>query len=61
MSKKIIASVAIAGFVAIGATSKRPHPRHRPPPDDAGRYIKGKFAGGVRGIPSLVSWAATEH
>ena len=60
MSKKKIASVAIAGFVAIGATRKRPHPRHHEPAD-AGRYVTGKVAGGVRVIPLLVSLAAAEH
>ena len=38
-----------------------PRPNSRSPAYDAGRYIKGKFAGGVRVIPLLVSLAAAEH
>jgi hypothetical protein len=60
MSKTTIASVAIAGFVAIGATRKPLHTRHRPPTTLA-PTSRPSFAAGVRVIPLLVSVAAAEH
>jgi hypothetical protein len=61
MGKKNIACVAIGGPVAIGAVRKPPHIRHLGLGDNAARYIKGKFAGGVRVISLLVSLTAAEH
>jgi hypothetical protein len=46
-----------------GLTGKMldPRPNSGSPAYDASRNIKGKFAGGVRVIPLLVSFAAAEH
>jgi hypothetical protein len=38
-----------------------PRPSSRNLACDASRYIEGKFAGGVRVIPLIVSLAAPEH